>query len=234
MSSLNEALTKWRSGPGPLKGLKEFEDYKRAYCWGWMVELLPHLGHQTEYEKIDFKKSWVEEGNEGIRALEIPAFLNPGDTRTKWEGFPFDGMAMTHFVGMAGVEDSRTISAPRLARTDPAAGIFGYDEVIKWEAISDGTGQTIAVLGAGSLIAPWLCGGGATVRGAHQPYFDPDRGFGSKGLDKPGAYALFADGSVRVISADIDPKVFRSMCTAHAGDTVDVSTLGTALTALQP
>jgi hypothetical protein len=234
LMALNEALTRWRNGAGPLKGLREFEGYKRAYCWSWMTDLLPHLGHQAEFDKIDFTKSWAHQEKSSLPLLEIPAFLSPGDTRTKWEGYPFEGLAMTHFVGMAGAGDSRTVSVPEIPRTDPAAGIFGYHEIMKWDDITDGTSQTIAVIGAGSLVGPWICGGGATVRGAHQPYFDKDRGFGSRGLDQPGTYVLLADGSVRVLPPDIDPKVFRAMCTGHGGDTVDVSNIGTSVTVATP
>jgi hypothetical protein len=40
---------------------------------------------------------------------------------------------------------------------------------------------------------------------------------------------LFADGSVREISANVSPQVFRSMCTIHGADTVDQSHLGKQL-----
>jgi prepilin-type processing-associated H-X9-DG protein len=102
----------------------------------------------------------------------------------------------------------------------------------KWEEITDGTGQTIMVLGGGELVSPWVQGGGSTVRGARatlvdgQPsYFDALTGFGSKGLSEPGVQVLFADGSVRVISGKVDSKVFRAMCTIHGSDSVDLTTV---------
>ena len=71
------------------------------------------------------------------------------------------------------------------------------------------------MIGTGELAAPWIMGGGATIRGARQQYFDRLTGFGSRGLSAPGAYALMADGSARVIWGKIDPEVFKAMCTIH-------------------
>jgi len=70
-----------------------------------------------------------------------------------------------------------------------------------------------------------VSGGGATIRGARQPYFDKFTGLGSRGLQKAGTFVLFADGSSRVISADIDPEVFKAMCTIHGAETIDMSKL---------
>ena len=43
------------------------------------------------------------------------------------------------------------------------------------------------------------------------------------GLSRPGVQVLFADGSVKNISADIDPAVFRALCTIHGNDAVDLA-----------
>jgi hypothetical protein len=46
-------------------------------------------------------------------------------------------------------------------------------------------------------------------------------------LPKPGTFVLFADGSARVISADINPEIFKAMCTMHGAEEVDMSKLVT-------
>ena len=38
-----------------------------------------------------------------------------------------------------------------------------------------------------------------------------------------------ADGSTRFIPADIDPTVFRAMCTIHGSESVDISAIGPEL-----
>jgi hypothetical protein len=81
------------------------------------------------------------------------------------------------------------------------------------------------IIGTGEVVGPWVQGGGSTIRGARQPYFDKLTGFGSRGLQSPGAYVMFADGSARVISASIDPEVFKAMCTMHGAEQVDMAKL---------
>jgi len=110
-----------------------------------------------------------------------------------------------------------------LPRSDPRAGVFGYDDVASSDEITDGASNTVMILGSGELASPWALGGGGTVRGAREPYFDPLSGFGSRGRKSAGALAVMADGSVRFISSDIQPSAFRAMCTIHGGETIDIS-----------
>jgi len=212
--------------PEALRGVRRVGDGPVRTGYSWMTELLPFVGHHDLYTLFDLKKSWSDPANLPHTYTSIPAFLNPADPRTNWDGSPFDGMALTHFVGMSGVEDQRNVIAAELPRTDPRAGIFGYDAVAKLSDITDGTSQTIMIIGSGSEIAaPWVQGGGATIRGARAPYFDKYTGLGSRGLAKPGSFVMFADGSARTISADIDPEVFKAMCTMHGAEQVDMSKL---------
>src|SRR5688572_15015535 len=157
-----------------------------------------------------------------VGGVVIPEFLNPLDERERWKGYPFEGIALTHFAGMSGVEDARNVVAAKLPRSDPRAGVFGYEEVARAEEITDGTSQTVMVVGTGALPNPWLLGGGATIRGAREPLFDKLSGLGTKGLPGGGTITVMADGSVRQVTANVDPHVFRSMCTIHGADTVDV------------
>jgi hypothetical protein len=123
---------------------------------------------------------------------------------------------------MSGIEDARNVVAAKLPRSDPRAGIFGYDAVATPAEIADGTSNTIMVLGAGELANPWVMGGGATIRGAREPYFDKISGFGSKGSS--GVTVVMADGSVRTISSNISPAVFRALCTIHGAEKIDLAT----------
>jgi hypothetical protein len=230
---LGKGTEQWRGRPEPLVGMRRIEKVPVDILhYSWLTDLLPYLGHDDLHKKFDFTQSWAEDKNMPNTYQLVRAFLNPADVRNRYEVVfsPFEHMALSHFVGMAGVEDARTESAGKLLRSHPNAGVFGYDAVARLDEITDGAAQTIAVIGAGEIVAPWVQGGGASVRGARativngkQTYFDPLTGFGSKGLAKPGAQALMADGSVRIISAEIDPKVFRSMCTIHGADSVDLA-----------
>ncbi|MFM8288937.1 MAG: DUF1559 domain-containing protein, partial [Planctomycetaceae bacterium] len=216
----NSLLTTSTTG---LKGLRRLDpDMPLWVGFSWMSELLPHLGYSDLYKQFDFAKPWVEPTNL-VHAFEvIPAFVNPADPNVQWNGHPYDGVGLTHFAGMAGLEDKRTVVAAELPRTDPRAGIFGYDEVAKLADITDGLPQTIMLIGTGKASAPWIQGGGGTVRGARAPYFDEFHGFSSAGLPAKGVFVLMADGSTRVINAEIDPKIFSALCTMRGGEQVEL------------
>jgi len=218
------ALSAWRDGQqGRIPGVRKVPGQSIVAGYSWMTELLPYLGHQNVYVGFDFKKNWVTDpNNRRLAGTVVPEFLDPAAQNAKWKGYPFDGLGISHFVGMAGVEDGPNVVAAALDRSDPRAGVFGYDAVAAPRHITDGTGTTIMMIGSGHLAGPWVQGGGATIRGARAPYFDKISGFGSPGMKSPGARVLFVDGSSREISADIDPAVFRALCTIHGGETVDL------------
>ena len=226
LSLLGTGTDRWRNAPqSNLRGMQRFPDKLHTYGYSWMVELLPYLGEEKTYARFDFTKSWAEGSNLLMTSQVIPAFINPADNRTRSQGYPFKGMGLTHFVGMSGVEDARNVVAGELPRTDPRAGVFGYDEVARPAAITDGQSQTIMIIGSGNLAAPWVQGGGATVRGARAPYFDSITGFGSKGLSSAGTQVMMADGSVRAVSASVDPQVFKAMCTIHGAESIDLQSV---------
>lgn len=190
--------------------------------YSWMHNLLPYMGHQDIYDKFDLTKPLHDNANIKFGAILVPEYLVPGNPLQRWDGYPFDHFALTHFVGMSGIEDARNVVAGKFDRSDPRAGVFGYDRIATPAEIKDGTSNTIMVIGVGDLANPWVMGGGATIRGARLPYFDKLSGFGSHGQNGP--ITMFADGSVRMISPNVDPAVFRAMCTIHGAETVDLQT----------
>ncbi len=230
-SELQVALHQWHGQSGALVGTRRVEDDESPLImnYSWMCELLPFLGYQQLHDNFKFSNKWTEPQNLAVAAVVVPEFLNPEDPRHRWEGYPFQGLALTHFVGMSGVEDQRNVVAASLPRSDPRAGIFGYDEVAKADDVSDGLGKTIMIIGAGKIVAPWVQGGGSTIRGAREPYFDELTGFSLPSDKGKSTVAAFADGSVRRLSSDIDPRVFRAMCTAGGGESVDVDAVGPKL-----
>ncbi len=235
LATVSAAMNFWgQQTKGNRRGVKRVPDMPVLAGYSWMTELLPYLGRGDLYGAIDFEKSWMTHpDNYRIAGTVIPQFLNPAAANAKWQGYPYNGLGLTNFVGMSGVEDGPNVVAAALKRTDPRAGIFGYDDMAKPREITDGAGKTIMLLGSGRLAGPWIQGGGATIRGAREPYFDEMSGFQSPGLQSRGTVVLFADGSSREISADIDPQVFRAMCTIHGAEKVDIPA-GTPLTGVPP
>jgi hypothetical protein len=216
--ALEQGLKAWFSSPADqLRGATPAGNQRSVVAqYSWMTFLLPHLGYADIFHQLRFEQPWTEGENLTVAATSIPDFLDPGNEQVRWRGYPFSGLPLTHFVGMAGLEGRGQVAA-ELPRSDPRAGVFGYDAVARPEDITDGAAHTIMLLGAGELLGPWIAGGGATVRGAHAPYFDPLTGFGTKSTT-PGTMALFADGSTRFVPADVDPDVFQAWCTIHGNE----------------
>ena len=228
LSRLHSPFVSWLTDSSKAavhKGLRRVGNLPVRAGYSWMTEMLPFVGREDTYLKFDFEKSWSDPENIEFTRQVIPQFLNPGDSRQQLRGGLYDGQGATHFVGVSGVEDSRNDVAASWPRTDPRAGVFGYDGIATPEQITDGQSQTIMLIGAGQVIGGWIHGGGATVRGARAPYFDSTTGFGSRGIEGGGAYVLMADGSTRVISSVIDPKLFRALCTTHGAEQVDLATI---------
>lgn len=222
--SIVTGLDKWWNRSEKNEGSVDVEDMELAiYHYSWLTELLPYIGRNDLYDKLDMDQTFNRSvSNIQVAQALIPQYLNPADDRTRFEGHYFEGLGLTHFVGMSGVENTRNTTAALLPRTDDRAGIFGYDEIAKTSDVTDGLGNTIMMIGGGLAAGPWISGGGHSVRGARMPHFDAFTGFGSKGVDDGGAIVVMADGSVRVVTADIADEAFRAMCTIHGKETVDV------------
>lgn len=224
----------WHGSGQSLAGVLHKREDKDSFIfelgYSWMTELLPHLGYKQMYDRIDFKKAWKEPENLPHACSLIPEFLSPRQPVVRWKGFPFveetGGYGLTHFAGMSGVEDTRNTIAATLPRSDPRAGIFGYDEVVRMEQITDGAAQTIMIVESTKVQGPWIAPGGATIRGARgnrsEDLFNAVGGLGTQGQ---GTYVIFADGSVRLIPETIDPGVFRALCTTHGAETIDLQSL---------
>src|SRR5262245_28159248 len=225
-AALPDAAQQWHNQSSTLSGIRRVNasDPPIAH-FSWLTSLLPFLGHKQLYDQFDFQKP-IDGKNLQLGGALIPEFLNPLDNNQRWRGYPFPGIALTHFVGISGVEDARNVVAAKLPRTDPRSGVFGYDEVAKPKDITDGQSQTAMIAGAGALANPWIFGGGATIRGAREPLFDKNSGLGTKGLPGGGSIVVMADGSVRHVSANVDPRVFKAMSTIHGAESVDLQQAG--------
>lgn len=197
----------------------------------WMTTLLPHLGHDALYQKIDFEASWQDPKNWMAALTIVPQFLDPQyPLHTRVTSVPDVGveMAATHVVGIAGVG----LDAADYSRSDPAfagkRGVFGYDGSASIDEIRAGRGlSNTAVMiqiphDGPTGVSPWIAGGGATVRGV--PEKDSIKPFvlttdkNGKPIQfngKRGTYVSMADGSTRFVSANVSDEVFKAMCTVQ-------------------
>jgi len=182
----------------------------------WMAAVLPYLPG-GEYKGVPLKtdKSWNENENLLIAQTVVPAFVaRPKPTTPYRATYPMcvEKFGATHFVGVAGLGLDAASYDPADKKVAAKLGVFGYDRVTKLSDITFPE-QTIVLLQVpDDQKAPWLAGGGSTVRGISEdadcltPFLCVER------EGQKGTYAVMADGKVRFIPAGIDKATFRSMC----------------------
>ena len=197
------------------------------YRISFLRELLPYFDddrYRQLYTQIDPAKPWHDPQNLKAARVLVPQFLHPAAP-------PYYGpamaegrevrLALTHFVGMAGVGPD----APFYRKDDPRAGIFGdpaYRPPTTLDDIRDGTSNTILMIQVDSRLAgPWIQGGGSTMRGTSLSGTDVGRPYGFLAPPhngQPGTFVVMADGSVRFLTRNISPEIFKALCTMAGGE----------------
>jgi uncharacterized protein (TIGR03067 family) len=166
-----------------------------------------------------------------VPPFTLPTAPEAGPAYITFPGMPGELLAATHFVGISGVG----LDAAEYGNDNPKRGIFGWDRVTRKDDVKDGLDKTIALLLVrGEHKAPWLAGGGATVRSISDNDEDgkpiapfvcttypgkPDAP--SKFDGKRGTIAIMADGKVRFIPEDIPAATLRALCTIAGGEKID-------------
>jgi len=178
----------------------------------WIALVLPYLGQADWYGQLQLRYPWNSPQNKAVAQRPLETVLNPAI----WERRTEAGFPVTHYVGVAGFgEDAAQPKA------DPRRiGVFGFGRTLKPEEITDGLSHTIAIAGVSSRLGPWASGGSATVRPFTQPpYVNGPDGFGTGQPD--GMFVGMADGSVRFISKEVDPRVLEMLATARGMERIE-------------
>jgi prepilin-type processing-associated H-X9-DG protein len=203
----------------------------------WLVGNWAYLGDGQVHLLIDRTQAWDDDENREPRidcsrgdtdehkkelVGEWLAFRCPSNPSRTAPGSP----GLTHYVGVAGVGPDPAA----LPEHYPGVGVFGYDRRTPKSAITDGLSTTMLVIETTARNGPWTAGGTPTVRAldpAGGPYlgvggqFGSNHLFGLLRLTPPSATnVLFADGSVRVLTASIKPEVFEALATLRGGEEV--------------
>ncbi|MBX3445062.1 MAG: DUF1559 domain-containing protein [Planctomyces sp.] len=177
----------------------------------WMYSILPYLDQAPLFNNIRSKESWDSAANTPSIERLIPTYLHPSSP----EPTTHEGRGATHYVGLAGIGED----GPTLAATDKGAGFFAYNRATRIAQITDGTSNTVMVAESDGQARPWAEGGPSTIRPlTQQPYINGPDGIG--GISQGGANMLFADGSVRFVSEQIDSKVMEALTTIAGGEAV--------------
>lgn len=182
----------------------------------WMAQLMENAPKEKT-PRLWSDKPWDDPLNEEFVRRRIELFQNPSVRQLVGQhGYP-----ATHFVGMAGVG----ADAPTLPIGHPRAGVFGFDRQTKQKDITDGIANTILIVGVRDQFGSWAAGGRASIRPVTRaPYVNGPDGFGTGQAD--GMSVLMADGSVRFLSANTDPRIVRRMAAMADGLDLDLKVPG--------
>jgi len=189
------------------------KDLPREKRLSWMVAILPFVEEAPLYRRTDMKKAWDDPANAHLKpALE--QFQCPTQGQTTGA----NGFGLTHWAGCGGVGP---LALDMLGGRH--GGIFSDKRGMTLGGVHDGTSQTILVGEVNQALGPWAAGGMPTVR-TLDPKIRPinsgkPANFGSS--HEGGAFFTFTDSQVRFISENIDPKVFRALCTASGGEVIN-------------
>ncbi len=175
----------------------------------WMVALLPYLDNESLFKQLDTAKGY--QANLPAAQTKIAAFQC---------GKPYGGQgdSITHYVAMAGIG----LDAPERAAGAQGNGFMGYDRRTTWSMFKDGASHTIALAETRSNLGPWARGGASNLRGfdpSDLPIYGDERPFGGH---QKGFQVAMADGSVRLLYAETDPKRLAAGITIAGGETVSL------------
>lgn len=205
-----------QSGAWPLP-FEEGEALAPEERFSWLARLAQrHVSDGTPPPNLSL--AWNAPENDRFVRRRIAPFQNPDLAAAGPDRYPAG-----HFVGIAGVGPD----APRLAKSHPRAGIWGYERRTTVDDVRDGLSNTFLVLGREQQLHSW--GDGVhSMRGVTaEPYFGGPDGFGTGQPD--GMHALLADGSVKFLAKETAPVVIRRYAAMADGFSLDPSVSGDPL-----
>lgn len=184
----------------------------------WIAELVWEMSeHQTAFS---IEHPWSDPINDAFVRQRLQSFLNPQIAILVGE----DRLPTTHFAGVAGVGED----AERLPVGHPRAGIFSPYRTTRLSEVSDGTSNTMLVVGVQEKLGSWARPGTATLRSfTQEPYVNGPDGLGTGEADSMSV--LMADGSVRTISQATSPVIVRRMAAMADGLPLSLETPGDPL-----
>jgi len=211
--------------------------------WAWSARILPFLEEKALFEHtIHFDLPITDSANDVARVTPVSSFRCPsdigGDTFVLQGGGPYLGsgsftpveLSRNNYLGVFGTVDLHIAWATTGCIGN---GSFFLNRGLKFREIRDGLSQTFLVGERSSERAPstWV---GMVTGGSHAParivgvatypanstqlplhYF---HNFSS--YHPQGTHFLAGDGSVHMVSNDIDMDVYQALCTRAGGDSV--------------
>jgi prepilin-type processing-associated H-X9-DG protein len=189
----------------------------------WYVTVMPGFDQRRQntasfLEGLDRTAGWNAEKNQAAARTKVVALLCPGNP----PAVPADQPAVTSYVGIGGLgTDAPSLVWLPDGTPTTRSGCYRFDAPTPFESITDGLSQSLLIGERSNELGSWLAGGPATVRGLDN---GPDarllQGAGGQfgGCHPAGANWAFADGSVRLFTDRVDPKVLYGLSTIAGKD----------------
>lgn len=177
----------------------------------WLLNVIPYVVGSNIFARTARDKAWDASQNLFAASLRMPWLLCPALPGRQLVGPHFP----TTYPGILGLG----MYAALLPEEDKRAGLFGYERTTTAEGLKGRTSTLLIAAESSQVSGAWTAGGLPTSRGL-DPEGPPYLGFGGQlgGLHRGGgANVLFADGSVRFLERNTDPKVFEAMAVIQGG-----------------
>ncbi|MGE3821883.1 MAG: DUF1559 domain-containing protein [Isosphaeraceae bacterium] len=223
--------------PGVVNPVGPIASTPLGYHHGWITQILPYLGLNNAFRRVDFGAGVYDRANSTIAALRIGVLLCPSDVYVTCA----NGAAGNTYAG-----NHHDVEAPIDVDNH---GLLFLNSAIRYEDVSDGGSFTILIGEklASSTELGWTSGTRASLRntgsvidengvtvaspgvGGEKPEepssssdsIDGDLIVGGHGSRHPGgANFAFADGSVRFLSKTISNRVIRLLSHRADGDLI--------------
>jgi prepilin-type N-terminal cleavage/methylation domain-containing protein/prepilin-type processing-associated H-X9-DG protein len=193
----------------PPGGIEPRPKWPNGRQYAWSAFLLPFLEQRAVAEQIDFNRAFDDPLNAEAGSAVIQTYLCPSTPRSS----PFhQGRGACDYGGIYG----ERITSPN----NPPKGVMLYDVSHRFRDLLDGTSTTLAVAeDAGFADGQWINGRNVFDQAYainRAPSFEND----IRSLHPGGANGLFADGSARFLSEDMDLKILAAICTRAGGEVV--------------
>lgn len=195
-------------------------------AWGWASRILPFVEEDPLSKSIRFDRPITDPVNRGPRETVLPVYLCPTDATTpiftlqrEAGGQPIVDLSRSNYVGVYGTRELEEFP-------NEGDGIFFHNSRIQFKHIVDGLSKTFIVgersshLGSSTWVGVVPEGEEAIARIVGSGDLPPNPASLDNGhLDDfssyhpSGTHFLFADGAVTMIGDEIDPAVYKAMCT---------------------
>jgi len=213
--------------------------------WGWGAQLLPYL--EEVNLQFDLDREIVDPLHDGVRETSLAVYLCPSDpdplptfSVADENGQPLTTLAFANYVGVGGTFEVTEFP-------DTGTGVLFRNKRIRIADITDGTSRTLMVGERSSRRSPQTTWVGAVTNSAIPPVnpaYDvegppvlvltntgeaqddrvpnnPEDHVEDSNSEHPdGVNFLLCDGSVRIITNQIDPRMWAAMGTRAGGEVI--------------